>query len=259
MPDVSSADAGVRRPGAGGREPRAEDVGWGPEIARALPVSRVVRAVMLACGFIPLLHVACVMAPVVLAATGRVEGTAACLAPILLYLGPPLVVRLTTAMAPIPARPDLNSSGFLTWWFTAQWQVVFNRFPFLDELLRIVPGLYSLWLRLWGARIGALVYWSPGVTIVDRQLLRVGDRVVFGLGVRINGHVVAPGRDQRMTLFVAPITIGADSLIGGYSLLLPGCEIDRGTVTQPFRTVHPFTWIGKGQRRRRTPDEGPRA
>ena len=57
-----------------------------------------------------------------------------------------------------------------------QLQVLYSAFP----ALRLVPGLYSAWLRLWGSRVGRAVYWTPQVKITDRGLLKVGDGVVFG-------------------------------------------------------------------------------
>jgi len=112
-----------------------------------------------------------------------------------------------------------------------------------------VPGVYSLWLRLWGSRIGALVYWSPGVTILDRSLLRVGSRVIFGVGVRVSAHVLAPSADGRPSLHVAPISIGDDVLVGAHSCLLPGCVIGDGEVTPPFRSIHAFSRFEGGRRR----------
>ena len=118
----------------------------------------------------------------------------------------------------------------------------------LEETIRMIPGLYSLWLRLWGARVGALVYWSPGVVILDRPLVRIGKRVIFGIGVRLNPHVLAPNGPRRMALYLSPIAIGDDALVGGYSLLLPGCEVADGEVTPPFRTIHAFSRFENGRR-----------
>ena len=119
--------------------------------------------------------------------------------------------------------------------------------------MRLVPSLYSAWLRLWGARIGGLVYWSPGVVVLDRSLLQVGDRVVFGAGVRIVPHALAPARHGRGgALFLGRVTVGNDALIGGYSSLLPGCVVDAGAVTPPFRSVHAFTRVENGRRVRMT-------
>jgi acetyltransferase-like isoleucine patch superfamily enzyme len=105
----------------------------------------------------------------------------------------------------------------------------------------MVPGLYSLWMRAWDAKVGAFVYWSPGVRILDRPLLNVGSRVVFGAGVRLNGHVVLPRDDGSMQLAVGTIRLGSDTLVGGYSLLLAGVHVADAQVTPPLRTLQPFT------------------
>jgi hypothetical protein len=204
---------------------------------------------MVALGLVPALHVTATLTPVALVMLNRCAPGIAVLAPLTLYLLPPLVVNLMTWIRPLPAGPvDLGSPVFLHWWFTAQWQIVFARLPFLEELLRLIPGVYSMWLRLWGARIGSLVYWSPGVVILDRSLVRIGSRVVFGIGVRINPHVIAPDRDGSTRLFIAPVTVGDDVLVGGYSHLLAGCSVAAGEVTPPFRSLHAFSRWERGRR-----------
>jgi hypothetical protein len=214
---------------------------------RALDLPARVRMAMVAMGCIPAILAASSLAPVILVGAGRAAWPVALLAPAILYLVPPLAVRLLLAWRPLPSGcAELTSPDFLCWWWTAQWQIVFLRLPQLEELLRIVPGLYSLWLRLWGARVGSLVYWSPGVTILDRPLIRVGSRVVFGMGVRVNPHVIAPLPDGRVGLHLGPVTVEDDALVGGYSLLLPGCTIGAGAVTPPLRSIHAFTRWERG-------------
>jgi hypothetical protein len=201
------------------------------------------RAAMVALGLIPTLHAILTLLPLALASTERFGWTVVWLTPVILYLLPVVVVRAFLAVRPLTlGQLATDDPGFLAWWFSAQWQVVFVRLPFLEELLRLVPGLYSLWLRLWGARVGSLVYWAPGVVILDRPLVRIGDRVIFGIGVRINPHVIAPFNledgDGRVGLHINCVTIGDDALVGGYSLLLPGSEIEASAITKPFRPVH---------------------
>ena len=208
-----------------------------------------VRAAMMLIGFIPLVHTALTVMPVVLVIMGRPRVLLA-LTPVALYLLPPVIVRLVVWHRPLQTGLiDLASPAFLRWWFTAQCQIVFARLPWLDELLRLVPTLYSAWLRLWGSRVGAFVYWSPGLVILDRSLVNIGSRVVFGAGVRLNPHAIAPIGGRR-SLILGPVTIGDDALIGGYSTLLPGCVVAAREVTAPFRTVHPFTQIEDGRRSR---------
>jgi hypothetical protein len=213
-------------------------------LERSFQIAPRGRAAMVALGLIPTLHGLLTLLPLALAWTETLSWKAVWLTPAILYLLPAIVVRGFLAVRPLTlGQVATDDPGFLAWWFSAQWQVIFVRLPFLEELLRLIPGLYSLWLRLWGARIGSLVYWAPGVVILDRPLVRIGSRVIFGIGVRINPHVIAPFvtsdhlEDGRVGLHINHVTVGDDALVGGYSLLLPGSRIEAGAITKPFRPV----------------------
>jgi hypothetical protein len=193
---------------------------------------------MVVLGLIPLVHVGAVAAAAILVPGGPAARGATALA--VLYLLPPLAARVGLLVRPLvrgEVGPD--ERGFLAWWLQAQWQVVFSRLRLLEEALRIVPGLYSAWLRLWGARVGSLVYWSPGVELLDRGLVDIGDRVVFGAGVRLAGHVLRPGVDGRTRLLVGSVRIGREALVGAYSVLVPGAEVEEGSASPPLRLLRP--------------------
>ena len=191
---------------------------------------------MVALGYVPLLHVLAVVATAVWLPAGPAAKAAAALA--VLYLLPPLAARASATLLPVRHGDiALDDPGFLAWWLSAQWQVVFNRLRPLEEALRLLPGAYSLWLRAWGARIGSLVYWSPGVEVLDRGLLDVGDRVVLGAGVRLAGHVLLPGADGRVRILIAPVRIGRGALVGAWSVLTPGVEVEGGSVSPPLRLL----------------------
>jgi acetyltransferase-like isoleucine patch superfamily enzyme len=108
--------------------------------------------------------------------------------------------------------------------------------------------VYSNWLRLWGSRIGRLTYWSPGMVVLDREYLDLGDDVVFGAGVRLNGHVILRNKERRLELAVAPIKIGSGAAVGGYSLLTAGTEIPPGESTRAYLLSPPFTVWRDGKR-----------
>lgn len=166
-----------------------------------------------------------------------------------LFLAPILPGRLLReSLRHEPHDITAGSAAFLRWWACFQCQALFLRFPSLEEFLRIVPGLYSLWLRLWGSRIGSLTYWAPRTIILDRGFLNVGDRVVFGAGVRINPHVME--RTPGLILRLSPVTIGHDALIGGYSLLTAGTEIAANEATRAFLISPPFSLWKNGKRLR---------
>jgi hypothetical protein len=167
-----------------------------------------------------------------------------------LYLVPPLACRaVKTLLKPAEGRLAVGSRSFFAWWLMLQTQVIFVRLPFLEELIRFVPGLYSAWLRCWGSRIGRLTYWAAGLTILDRAYLEIGDDVVFGAGVRLNPHVLQ-GEADGTWLYLGTIRIGSGASVGGYALLSAGCEIEPKEQTHAFLILPPFTrWQG-GRRSR---------
>ncbi len=167
------------------------------------------------------------------------------LAPAVLYLLPLIPGRiLRESLRSSPQGIAVDSPAFLRWWACFQCQVLFLRFPVLEELLRLVPGVYSLWLRCWGSRVGKLTYWAPQTIILDRGFLEIGDQVVFGAGVRLNPHVM---EDE---LKLATIRIGDGAMIGGYSLLTAGTEIADGERTRAFLISPPFSKWKDGRRTR---------
>jgi hypothetical protein len=165
------------------------------------------------------------------------------------YVLPPLICRMTMAMLPIKRQViPVGSRDFFVWWLTLNLQVLFCRFPFFEEVLRLVPSFYSFWLRLWGAKIGKLTYWAAGVTILDRSWLEIGNHVIFGASVRLNAHVFMPDKSGGMSLVLAPITVGDRVTIGGYSLLVAGTEIKSDQSTRAFLIMPPFSCLEDGHR-----------
>ncbi len=209
-----------------------------------LPFTR--RLVMALGGYIPLLHTALVVVLLSIPFIGLGPWWLALLSVALLYLLPPLVVRAVGIVWPLKeGQFSLHSAMFLRWWFVAQWQVLFNRLPMLEEILRLVPGLYSTWLRLWGASIGRWIYWSPGVIILDRSLIEVGDRVVFGAAARVHAHVITRSKDKPGHLVLAAVRVEADAMIGGLSLMSPGVHVHRGEMAPGCKPLPPFSlWRG---------------
>jgi hypothetical protein len=191
------------------------------------------RIATLLIGYIPLLHVILCIAIWFIPQPIAVRASAFVLT---LYLLPPLAARLGRFQ---PGTYPMH----LGWWWSQQWQTLFNRFPFLDEVLRLVPALYSMWLRLWGSHIGKLVYWAPGVRLLDRGLVDIGDSVVVGASVRISGHLFA--NDE---LLIARVTIGASSVIGGFSILAPGVVIGENESTPAAMLLPPHSEF-RGERR----------
>ena len=196
---------------------------------------------MLLANVIPLVHFLSVLAVGLI--VGGARGWAAAAA--VLYVLPPMEARLLSAVCGRPAgRYTPEDSAFLVWWATLQMQTLYLRLPFLEELLRLVPGLYSAWLRLWGSRIGSRVYWSAGTVVLDRGYLDIGDAVVFGAGVRLNGHVLAK-EDGKAVLIIDTVRVGAGAAVGGYSLLTAGTEVAAGESLRACLLSPPYSkWEG---------------
>lgn len=154
-----------------------------------------------------------------------------------IYLCPPILARLILIFSPIKnTRIKVGSREYFSWWSVFCLQIMYLRFPLLEELIRIVPGLYSNWLRLWGAKIGKLTYWAPGTCILDRPFIEIGDFVVFGAGVRINPHVI----DDK-ELILASVKIENNVTVGGYSLLTAGATIKKNQSTKALLQMSPFS------------------
>jgi acetyltransferase-like isoleucine patch superfamily enzyme len=156
-----------------------------------------------------------------------------------------LVRAVLTTSALQEGRFKLSEPAYFTWWLLVNLQMVFNRFPALEEALRLVPTLYSNWLRLFGARIGRFTYWAAGTRILDRSFLDIGDGVVFGAGTCISPHLVVRNRAGEPELCLARVKIGDRAIIGGYSTLAAGTEIAADECTRACLLSPPFsTWAG---------------
>lgn len=203
------------------------------------------QLLLLLCNYIQFVHIAATLCLLFIPWIDSVlwrTGTAAAI----FYLFPPLLARLTLRLLPIRSTCiALPSREYFTWWFLLNLQMVFCRFPFFEELLRVLPGVYSAWLRLWGARIGKYTYWAAGVRILDRSFLDIGHGVVFGAGVRLAPHVIVENKQGRPELLLADIIIGDRAVIGGYALLAARTKIAPDESTRALLRSTPFTsWRG---------------
>jgi hypothetical protein len=143
----------------------------------------------------------------------------------IIYLLPPLSFRIHNLFFPIRKRTsNLSERKYSPWWGAHMIQIIYIALPQLESLLRLIPGLYSLWLRLWGSRVGRNVYWTPNVEITDRHLLDIGDRVVIGHKTKFLGHAIKP-RGDAMMLYTHTIRVGNDVFIGAGSRIGPGAVI----------------------------------
>jgi hypothetical protein len=168
-----------------------------------------------------------------------------------LYLVPPLACRVTLLLfgRPEGRRLTQGTRAYQVWWFTHQWQVVFNRLPGLEELLRLVPGLYALWIRAWGGQVSPWAYWGPGSLVVDRYLVAVEAGAVIGMGAGLTGHIGYLSADGIFLVDVAPPRVGRGAIMGTRSGLGPGAELTPHQVLPAGRLIPPFVrWDGTAKR-----------
>jgi len=158
-----------------------------------------------------------------------------------LYLAAPLAGRLVLLLCGRPGGEfTQDQRGYRVWWVLTQLQVPYNRLPALEELLRLVPALYPAWIALWGGRLSARSYVSPGVVITDRWLVSVGAKVVLGYRAVLLGHYVTRGEDGRWRLVLAMPVVGDGALIGGEAGVGPGAVVASGAVLPAGRRLPPF-------------------
>lgn len=158
---------------------------------------------------------------------------------ICLYVFPLLVYRIHEYLYPLKEGISyLGGKNYSPWWGSHQIQVIYIAFPALETLLRLIPGAFSLWLRLWGAKVGKNVYWTPQLEISDRSLIEIGDNVVFGNGVGIYSHIIKP-KKQDLLLYVKKVKIGNNVFLGAWNHIAPGVTIADGTYVPVFTHIYP--------------------
>lgn len=216
---------------------------------------RALTGFTLAMNYLPLIYAAGGIAVVTMAVQGGSARFFAALAWV--YLLPPLLARLASLLFGAPEGRALvqTDRAFKVWWFQFQMQVVLNRFPFLDELLRLVPGLYSLWLGLWGSRVSPLAYWGPGVRVLDRGLVEVGRGAVLGAESALAGHAGTIAADGRHVVDIAPAVVEAEAILGARSGLGPGARVLAGAMLPAGRGLKPFA-VWPRARAEATAEEG---
>lgn len=164
-----------------------------------------------------------------------------CLAGLLfVFYGLPLLAyRVHNRFYPVTEGISyLQGEPYSPWWGSHQLQAIYIALPVLETLLRLVPGAFSAWLRLWGAEIGKQVYWGSIGEIADRGLLKVGDRALIGHRVGLYAHIIKPKR-QNLLLYVKPIAIGEGAFIGSGSCIGAGVVVKPNGYLEAGSEVHP--------------------
>ena len=160
-----------------------------------------------------------------------------------LYLFPLLIYWLHNRFYPVTEGVSyLRGEQYSPWWGAHQIQSIYIAFPILETVLRLIPGAFSAWLRLWGAQIGNQVYWGSMGEIADRGLVRIGDNALIGHRVGFYAHIIKPKRDN-LFLYVKAIEIGENAFVGSGSyigagvVVTPGAYLESGSEIHPNKTV----------------------
>ncbi|MBS1964152.1 MAG: hypothetical protein JST04_18210 [Bdellovibrionales bacterium] len=166
------------------------------------------------------------------------------------YLLSPLVwTALKALFGPTPEgvfRIGKRAKGGNLWFLYYNLQSFYTSFPTFERALRLVPGLYSAWLRLWGSRIGKKVNWTAECQIVDRGHLEVGDRAFFGNRSYLSAHALKK-TDDRYLLFVKKITVGADAMVSYSAHVGPGVRIGARAHIEAGAGLYPNMKVGDGE------------
>lgn len=155
-----------------------------------------------------------------------------------LYLVAPITHRILMRWAPIkPGVSSIDARTFSPWLASHHIQAFYNALPFLEALLRVIPGFYSLWLRLWGSRVGYGVEWDVNVSILDRSLLDIGNRVVFAREVELAAHVRRKTDAGASRVLARPVRIGAYAFLGAGARLGPGAAVPHNAAVPALAVV----------------------
>lgn len=159
-----------------------------------------------------------------------------------LYIFAPLLFRIHHLIWPlVDGETDIAERVYNPWWTSHQLQMIYITWPFIENALHTVPGLFSVWLRCWGSRIGRGVYWSPRVELVDRGLVDIGDHVVIGHLTTFCSHAVTP-KGGRLRLLIKRVHIERGAFIGAEVRLGPGSFVAAGQLVRSQTTLY---WKGE--------------
>ncbi len=146
------------------------------------------------------------------------------------YLFPLVLFRVLQSFAPsTEGKKIIGRSGWSPWLVGFRIQSFYQAFPFLENILRTFPPIYSFWLRCWGSKIGKNVLWTPNIEVIDRDSLIIGDNVLFGHQVMLISHVIMPSQDG-FQLYQKKIEIEDNCFIGAGTRIGPGCRVPKGSL-----------------------------
>lgn len=154
-----------------------------------------------------------------------------------LYLIAPLSLRVLQRWTPVADGISQIGQKFSPWLASHNIQAFYDALPQLEALLRVIPGFYSMWLRLWGSRVGYGVEWAVNVSILDRNLMDIGNRVVFARQVELAAHVRKKLEGGGSRVLVRPVRIGSYAFLGAAMSANAGANIPANAQVPAMRVI----------------------
>jgi hypothetical protein len=154
------------------------------------------------------------------------NGWSAALVFFVVYLFPPMLLRIVLRWAPLKhGISPIDGRKFSPWLAAHHIQAFYDALPYLESLLRVIPGFYSMWLRMWGSSIGYGVEWPVRIDVLDRNLMEIGNRVVFSHEAELVAHVRQKTEGGGSRVLVRPVRIGSYAFIGAGARIGPGAHV----------------------------------
>lgn len=145
---------------------------------------------------------------------------------LVIYVLPPMVQRIMFRWAPLKQGiACIDGRSFCPWLAAHHIQAFYDALPYLEALLRVIPGFYSMWLRMWGSRVGYGVTWPVRMDVVDRHLMDIGNRVTFDREVELVAHVRQKTEGAGSRVLVRIVRVGSHSFLGARARVGPGATI----------------------------------
>jgi acetyltransferase-like isoleucine patch superfamily enzyme len=111
---------------------------------------------------------------------------------------------------------------FCPWLAAHHIQAFYDALPYLESLLRVFPGFYSMWLRMWGSRVGYGVNGRCAWMCSIATLMDIGNRVCSTREVELVAHVRQKTEGAGSRVLVRAVRIGSHAFLGAGVRVGPG-------------------------------------
>jgi hypothetical protein len=156
----------------------------------------------------------------------------------ILYIVPPTVQSVMFRWAPLKQGvSEIDGRTFSPWLASHNIQAFYDALPYLESLLRVFPGFYSMWLRMWGSRVGYGVEWPVRMDVLDRSLMDIGNRVLFSREVELAAHVRKKTDGGRSRVLVRQVRIGSYAFIGPGARVCAGASVPSNASVPELKIV----------------------